>query len=79
MAKTHRETQFLISTAGTGTVYAHRKNKKKFKGDKKLSLKKYDPVLRKHVLFEESSKLKSKEKVKAKAASAPAAAEAAKP
>ncbi len=68
MAKTHQETQFLISSEGSGSVYAHRKNRKKFKGDKKLSLRKYDPVLRKHVVFDESSKLRSKEKIKAKAA-----------
>jgi len=76
MAKTNRETQFLISASGSGSVYCHRKNRKKFKGEKKLSLKKYDPVLRKHVLFEESSKLKSKPKAKkAPAAAAPAEAQ----
>ena len=38
------------------------KNKKKNKGEKKLSLKKYDPVARKHVVFSDKklSKLKKK-------------------
>ena len=60
MAKAAKETVFLISSAGTGFFYINRKNKKKFKGEGKLNLKKYDPRARKHVLFEEKklSKLK---------------------
>jgi large subunit ribosomal protein L33 len=39
----------LVSSAGTGYFYVYKKNPK----SPKLSLKKYDPVARKHVLFEE--------------------------
>lgn len=54
MAKTHRETSHLVSSALTGFSYANRKNRKRLRGNnKKLALKKYDPVARKHVLFEE--------------------------
>jgi large subunit ribosomal protein L33 len=38
----------LVSTAGTGFFYTTHKNPKK---PKKLLLRKYDPVLRQHVLF----------------------------
>jgi ribosomal protein L33 len=40
----------------------NRKNKKKGKGENKLKVRKYDPVARKHVLFEDKklSKLKKK-------------------
>ena len=62
MAKAPKETTFLISSEGTGYFYTNRKNKRKIKGDKKISLMKYDPIARKHVLFEEKklSKLKKK-------------------
>ena len=62
MAKAPKETTFLVSTEGTGYFYCNRKNKKKFKGEKKLTVKKYDPVARKHVEFAEKklSKLKKK-------------------
>lgn len=62
MAKAQKETTFLVSSAGTGYFYTNRKNKKKTKGEKKISLKKYDPIAQKHVLFEEKklSKLKKK-------------------
>ena len=54
MAKAQYETAFLVSTAGTGYFYTNRKNKRKLKkGDQKLTVKKYDPIARKHVLFEE--------------------------
>ncbi len=53
MARAPKETTFLVSSEGTGFVYTNRKNKKKLKGEKKMSLKKYDPIARKHVLFEE--------------------------
>lgn len=62
MAKAPKETTFLISSVGSGFFYTNRKNKKKTKGEKKLSLKKYDPIARKHVAFVEKklSRLKNK-------------------
>jgi large subunit ribosomal protein L33 len=45
-----RELIRLVSTAGTGYFYTT--NKKK--GKDKLELKKYDPKLRKHVVFKEA-------------------------
>ena len=42
----------LVSSAGTGYFYTTTKNKRKTTG--KLSFKKYDPKVRKHVLFKES-------------------------
>jgi large subunit ribosomal protein L33 len=41
----------LVSTAGTGYFLMRQKNPKKLQ--KKLAFKKYDPIVRKHVLFEE--------------------------
>ncbi len=41
----------LVSTAGTGTFYTTSKNPKT--KTEKLELKKYDPKLRKHVVFKE--------------------------
>jgi len=41
----------MESTAGTGYFYTTTKNKKTHSG--KLERKKYDPVVRKHVLFVE--------------------------
>ena len=50
MAKsTRREKVKLISTAGTGVYYTLNK----LKGQDKLTLKKYDKKLRKHVDFKE--------------------------
>ncbi len=62
MAKVKKETSFLVSSVGSGFFYTNRKNRKKIRGGKKLELRKYDPVLRKHVLFVEQklSKLKVK-------------------
>lgn len=62
MAKAQKESTYLISSAGTGFFYINRKNRKKFKGESKLSLTKYDPIARKHVKFEERklSKLKKR-------------------
>ena len=56
MAKANTEIVFLVSSAGTGYNYSIKKNKRK----EKISIKKYDPIARKHVLFEEKklSKLK---------------------
>lgn len=64
MAKVAKDTVFLVSTEGTNAHYTNRKNKKKFKGEKKLSLKKYDPVARKHVEFVEKKLSKLKKKYK---------------
>jgi large subunit ribosomal protein L33 len=41
----------LISTAGTGHFYTTTKNKRTT--PQKLEMKKYDPVVRKHVLYKE--------------------------
>lgn len=62
MAKVSKESTTLISSAGTGYFYVNRKNKKKSKGEGKLKIKKFDPIARKHVVFEEKklSKLKAK-------------------
>jgi large subunit ribosomal protein L33 len=62
MAKAQKDTVFMVSSAGSGYFYANRRNKKKTKGESKLSLRKYDPIARKHVLFEEKklSKLSKK-------------------
>jgi len=42
----------LVSTAGTGYYYTTTKNKRTM--TEKLALKKYDPVVRKHVIFKEA-------------------------
>ncbi len=42
----------LVSTAKTGFFYTTTKNKRNT--TKKLEIKKYDPVVRKHVIFKES-------------------------
>jgi large subunit ribosomal protein L33 len=47
-----REKIKLVSSAGTGHYYTTEKNKKNTPG--KLSFKKYDPVVRKHVLYKEA-------------------------
>ncbi|MCP5420455.1 MAG: 50S ribosomal protein L33 [Gammaproteobacteria bacterium] len=41
----------LISSAGTGHFYTTTKNKRTMPG--KLELKKFDPVVRKHVMYKE--------------------------
>lgn len=46
-----RNTVKLVSTKGTGTCYYTSKNSRNTTA--KLKLKKYDPVLRQHVEFEE--------------------------
>ena len=51
MAKKNTILVRLVSTAGTGYFYIASKNPKKL--TKKLNSKGYDPVVRKHVLFEE--------------------------
>jgi large subunit ribosomal protein L33 len=46
-----REKIKLVSTAGTGYFYTTTKNKRK--NPDKIKMKKYDPVVRKHVEFVE--------------------------
>ena len=41
----------LLSTAGTGFFYTARKNPRTVQ--RKLAFRKYDPIVRRHVLFEE--------------------------
>lgn len=41
----------MVSSAGTGYFYTTTKNKKTT--PEKLEMKKYDPVVRKHVMFKE--------------------------
>ncbi|OGT76215.1 MAG: 50S ribosomal protein L33 [Gammaproteobacteria bacterium RIFCSPLOWO2_02_FULL_56_15] len=48
---TTREKIRMVSSAGTGHFYTTTKNKRT-KPDK-LELKKYDPVVRKHVMYKE--------------------------
>jgi large subunit ribosomal protein L33 len=73
MAKAQKEAVFFVSQSGSGFFYTKRRNKKKGKGDKKLSLRKYDPIARKHVVFDEKklSRLKKKFKRDEQPADAP--------
>ena len=52
MAKSVREKIKLVSSAGTGHYYTTTRNKRTATG--KLEIKKYDPVIRKHVLYKEA-------------------------
>jgi large subunit ribosomal protein L33 len=52
MAKSVTQKIKLVSTAGTGFFYVTKKNPRNL--TEKLVLKKYDPVIRKHVDFKES-------------------------
>ncbi|MCY3803197.1 MAG: 50S ribosomal protein L33 [Proteobacteria bacterium] len=52
MAKSVREKIKLVSSAGTGHYYTTSKNKRTM--SEKLELKKYDPVVRKHVPYKEA-------------------------
>jgi len=52
MASSAREKIKLISEAGTGYYYTTTRNKRN-NPDKKLAFMKYDPKVRKHVLFKE--------------------------
>lgn len=52
MAKPVTQKIKLLSTAGTGFYYVTKKNPRNT--TEKLSLKKYDPVARKHVEFKET-------------------------
>lgn len=44
----------LVSSAGTGYFYTTSINKRNRAGKGKLEIKKYDPVIRKHVMFKEA-------------------------
>jgi large subunit ribosomal protein L33 len=57
MAKTKNDIK-LVSSANTGFFYVTKKNPKN--NTKKLELKKYDPVARKHVVFKEGKIKESK-------------------
>lgn len=52
MAKGVREKIKLVSSAGTGHFYTTTKNKRI--KPKKLELKKFDPVVRQHVIYNEA-------------------------
>jgi large subunit ribosomal protein L33 len=52
MAKSARDKIRMVSSAGTGHFYTTDKNKKNT--PKKLQMKKYDPVVRKHVMYKEA-------------------------
>ncbi len=52
MAKSARDKIKLVSTAGTGHFYTTTKNKRTT--PEKLEMKKYDPVVRKHVPYKEA-------------------------
>ncbi len=52
MAKGVREKIKLVSSAGTGHYYTTTKNKRTT--PEKLELKKYDPVVRQHVVYKEA-------------------------
>ena len=52
MAKPTTQLIKLVSTADTGYYYVTKKNARTM--TEKLKLKKYDPVVRKHVLFKEA-------------------------
>ncbi len=63
MAKVAKEGITLVSSAGTGFFYTIRRNKKK-KPAEKLSVRKYDPIAQKHVVFTEKKLSKLKRKYK---------------
>lgn len=52
MAKASCEKIKLVSSAGTGHFYTTTKNKRNI--PEKMEMKKYDPVVRKHVAYKES-------------------------
>ncbi|MCY4051006.1 MAG: 50S ribosomal protein L33 [Gammaproteobacteria bacterium] len=47
-----RENIKLVSSAGTGHYYTTTKNKKTM--TEKMEIKKFDPVVRKHVIYKEA-------------------------
>lgn len=52
MAKKIREKIRLVSSAGTGHFYTTEKNKRNMPG--KFEIKKFDPVIREHVIYKEA-------------------------
>lgn len=52
MAKAIREKIRLVSSADTGHFYTTTKNKRTM--PEKMEIKKYDPVIRKHVIYKEA-------------------------
>ncbi len=52
MAKSARDKIKLVSSAGTGHFYTTTKNKKNTPG--KMEMRKYDPKVRKHVMYKEA-------------------------
>ena len=52
MAKAVREKIRLNSSAGTGHFYTTTKNKRTM--PEKMEIKKYDPVVRQHVMYKEA-------------------------
>jgi large subunit ribosomal protein L33 len=52
MAKAIREKIRLVSSAGTGHFYTTTKNKRNQTG--KMEIKKFDPRVRKHVMYKEA-------------------------
>ncbi|MAA53696.1 MAG: 50S ribosomal protein L33 [Porticoccaceae bacterium] len=52
MAKSSREKIRLVSSAGTGHFYTTDKNKRNM--PEKMQIKKYDPKVRKHVVYKEA-------------------------
>ncbi|VFP88497.1 50S ribosomal protein L33 [Candidatus Erwinia haradaeae] len=52
MAKGVREIIKMISSAGTGHFYTTTKNKRN--KAEKLELKKFDPIVRQHVIYKEA-------------------------
>ena len=52
MAKSAREKLLLVSSAGTGHFYTTDKNKRNM--PEKMEIKKYDPKVRKHVIYKEA-------------------------
>ena len=51
-AKNARQNIIIESTAGTGYRYTTKKNKREHPA--RVEFKKYDPVVRKHVMFKET-------------------------
>jgi ribosomal protein L33 len=63
-----QKTLVILQNPKTGYTYYTHRNKKGEKGDKKLSLKKFDPTTREYALFEEQKgkpKAKKQEKKQA--------------
>jgi large subunit ribosomal protein L33 len=52
MAKSARDKIKLVSSANTGHYYTTTKNKRNMPD--KMEIKKYDPVVRKHVIYKEA-------------------------